>query len=89
MDADIKHIFGIIVRMYNGQGGQHKQPHIHAEYQEHNIVVDLDGNILEGDLPKGKLKLLLAWIEIHKEDLTANWKLLSAGDGYFKIEPLK
>lgn len=81
--------FGIIVKMYNEQGGQHNLPHVHAEYQDYNIAVDLDGNILEGDFPKGKLKLLLAWIEIHKEDLIANWKLLSAGDGYFKIEPLK
>lgn len=81
--------FGIIVRMYSEQGGKHNKPHIHAEYQNYNIVVDLDGNTIEGDFPKGKLKLLLAWIEIHKEDLAANWKLLSAGDGYFKIEPLK
>ncbi len=81
--------YGIIVKMYNEQGGQHNQPHIHAEYQEHNVIVDLDGNVLEGSLPKGKMKLLLAWIEIHREDLNANWTLLSSGDGYFKIDPLK
>ena len=81
--------FGIIVRMYNEQGGQHNRTHIHAEYQNYNIVVDLDGNVIEGNFPKNKLKLLDAWIEIHREDLLANWKLLSAGDGYFKIEPLR
>lgn len=81
--------FGIIVRMYNEQGGQHNQPHIHAEYQDYEAIVDLEGNVLDGSLPKGKMKLLLAWIEIHREDLIANWKLLSSGDGYFKIEPLK
>lgn len=27
--------------------------------------------------------------EIHEEELQANWKLLSNGDGYFKIEPLR
>ncbi|MCI5892675.1 MAG: DUF4160 domain-containing protein [Clostridiales bacterium] len=81
--------FGIIVRMYSELGGKHNMPHIHAEYQDYEIVVDFEGNILEGDFPKNKLKLLLAWIEIHKEDLSANWKLLSSGDGYFKIEPLK
>lgn len=81
--------FGIIVRMYKEVGGKHNVPHIHAEYQNYNVVVDLEGNIIEGDLPKNKIKLLLAWVEIHKEDLYANWKLLSSGDGYFKIEPLK
>ncbi|MBR5614719.1 MAG: DUF4160 domain-containing protein [Clostridia bacterium] len=81
--------FGIIVRMYNEKGGQHSIPHIHAEYQDYNVVIDFDGNILEGEFPNSKLKLLVAWTEIHKEDLEANWKLLSNGDGYFKIEPLK
>ena len=81
--------FGIIVKMYMELGGKHNIPHIHAEYQDYTVTVDFEGNILEGDFPKNKLKLLLAWIEIHKEDLDANWKLLSNGDGYFKIDPLK
>lgn len=81
--------YGIIVKMYSEQGGKHNIPHIHAEYQDENIVMDLDGNILEGDFPKSKLRLLQAWIEIHKEDLQANWKLLTAGEKFFRIEPLK
>lgn len=81
--------YGIIVKMYNEQGNKHNVPHIHAEYQDQNVVVDFYGNILEGDFPKSKLKLLDAWLEIHREDLEANWKLLSSGNGFFKIEPLK
>ena len=81
--------FGIIVKMYNEKSGKHNIPHLHAEYQDDEVVVDFEGNVLEGSLPKGKQKLLLAWIEIHKEDLIANWKLLSNGDGYFRIDPLK
>jgi hypothetical protein len=30
-----------------------------------------------------------AWIEIHKEDLKANWQLASTGEKIFPIEPLK
>ena len=81
--------YGIIVRMYNEKGGKHSMPHIHAEYQEDEVVVDLEGNVIEGKIPKNKMNLLTAWIEIHKEDLQANWKLLSSGDGYFKIDPLR
>ncbi|MGM9935931.1 MAG: DUF4160 domain-containing protein [Candidatus Ornithomonoglobus sp.] len=81
--------FGIIVRMYHEKGGKHNMPHIHAEYQDDEVVMDLEGNIIEGTLPKAKLNLLVAWIQIHKEDLEANWKLLSDGDGYFKIDPLR
>ncbi len=81
--------YGIIVKMYNEKGGQHNTPHIHAEYQEYNITIDLEGNVLEGNFPANKLKLLIAWVEIHKDDLLANWKLLYEGNGFFKIDPLK
>lgn len=81
--------FGIIVRMYAESGGQHNRPHLHAEYQGQKIVVTFDGEVIEGDLPKAKMHLLLAWITIHKEDLIANWELLSAGEQAFKIDPLR
>ena len=29
------------------------------------------------------------WMAIHEDELMANWKMLSAGEGYFKIETLK
>lgn len=81
--------YGIIIRMYKEIGGKHNVPHIHAEYSGEEVVVALDGNILEGSIPKNKQKLVDAWIEIHKEDLEANWKLLSEGQQYFRIEPLR
>ena len=81
--------YGIIIRMYNEKGGKHNKPHIHAEYQGEELVIALDGEILEGDMPKNKLKLLEAWMEIHHDELVANWELLSAGEKFYKIEPLK
>lgn len=81
--------FGIIVRMYREVGGKHNMPHIHAEYSGDEIAIALDGTILEGEIPKNRLKLLEAWMEIHREDLEANWKLLSNGEQFFHIDPLK
>lgn len=81
--------FGIIVRMYPEAGGQHNIPHLHAEYQGKKVVVTFDGEVLEGDLPNTKMHMLLAWVAIHKEDLTANWELLSSGEQFFKIDPLR
>jgi len=81
--------YGIIVRMYNERSGRHNKAHIHAEYSGERIVVALDGEILEGSFPKNKLVLLEAWMELRKEDLEANWNLLSAGEQYFRIDPLK
>ncbi|MFH1051691.1 MAG: DUF4160 domain-containing protein [bacterium] len=81
--------FGIIIKMYREINAKHHLPHIHAEYQEYEAVISLDGELLGGELPPKKMKLVLAWMEIHSEDLSANWKLLSDGKEYFKIDPLR
>lgn len=81
--------YGIIVRMYRELGGKHNVPHIHAEYSGEEIVIALDGKVLEGSFPRNKQKLLEAWMIIHNDDLHANWELLSKGEKYFRINPLK
>ncbi|MCL2107993.1 MAG: DUF4160 domain-containing protein [Oscillospiraceae bacterium] len=81
--------YGIIISMYREVGGKHHIPHFHAEYQGQEVAVTFDGEVLEGSIPKKKLKLITAWAEIHKEDLEANWKLLSEGRKYFRIDPLR
>lgn len=86
----ISMFYGILILMYFYDDKKHKRPHIHAEYGEHTVSIAInDGTILSGSLPTGKMKLVQAWIEIHKEDLLANWKLAVAGEPIFKIEPLK
>ena len=82
--------YGIIVRMYNERGGKHNIPHLHAQYQEHKIVVSIDTlDILEGSFPQKQYHQLLAWMSIHQDELKANWILLSGGEAAFKIAPLK
>lgn len=54
-----------------------------------SLFFSMEGEIIEGTIPPSKKKLVEAWIEIHKEDLFANWKLLDEGEQYFKIDPLK
>lgn len=81
--------YGIIIRMYKEISGKHNVPHIHAEYGDDEAVFDFDGNVLEGELPLKKTRMVQTWIDIHKEELEANWKLLSQGEQFFKIAPLQ
>ena len=81
--------YGIIITMYRKKGGRHNIGHFHAQYQEHEAAISFDGIILEGSIPNNKLKLVLAWAEIHREDLEANWMLLSDGREFFRIDPLR
>lgn len=81
--------FGIIIRMYFVDNKEHKLPHIHAQYNEFEaIYAILSGEILDGDLPRRQAKLVEAWIEIHKDDLLADWTLAVNGEMPFKITPL-
>ena len=81
--------YGIVIRMYSEPNGRHNLPHIHVEYQGNEAVIDLDGNVIEGNIPRKQSKLVGAWIEIHREDLEANWKLLQSGMDSFRIPPLQ
>jgi len=82
--------YGIIVYMYFMDNKQHHLPHIHVKYQEHEVVVAIpEGEVLEGSIPSPKMKLLQAWIEIHKEELVADWELAVSGEQPYKIEPLR
>ena len=82
--------YGIVIRMYFYDDKQHHMSHVHAEYAGERAVFSIDnGEVLAGSLPSGKVRLVQAWIEIHREELLADWQLAVNGEEVFKIEPLK
>lgn len=86
----ISMFYGLIVMMYFFDTKKHNLPHIHVKYQNDEAVFSItDGELLEGSLPNNKKRLIAAWIEIHKEELMADWQLASEGQQIFKIDPLK
>jgi hypothetical protein len=86
----ISMFYGIIVSMYFADNTRHKMPHIHVKYQESEIVLALPtGDTLEGSIPTNRLKLVQAWIEIHRDELMADWELAASGQQPYKIEPLR
>jgi len=88
--AVIAMFYGIIVSMYYFDNRQHHVPHVHVKYSDQEVVLSIpDGQVLEGNLKANKLKLVQAWIEIHQDELMADWELASQGQVVFKIDPLK
>ncbi|MEP7169522.1 MAG: DUF4160 domain-containing protein [Bacteroidota bacterium] len=76
--------------MYFFDTVKHHLPHVHAKYAEFTAVIGIqDSELIEGELPKNKMRLVIAWIEIHREELMADWELAKNGEQIFKIEPLK
>lgn len=86
----ISMFYGIIVMMYFIDNRKHKKPHLHVKYQDQEAVISIpEGELLEGKMKSNKLKLVQAWIEIHKEDLMADWELAVSGEHPFPVEPLR
>lgn len=86
----ISMFYGIIIALYFYDDERHKLPHIHAKYQGQEASFSiLDGTILGGDIPVAKVRLVQAWIEIHRESLLADWELAVSGQTPFAIEPLR
>ena len=86
----ISTFYCLIILMYYFDNKQHHLPHIHVKYGDEESVVSLpDGEIIEGTLRTSKKKLLDAWIEIHRDELMANWELAINGESVVKIDPLK
>ena len=68
---------------------RHHLPHIHARYAEFEASVGIeDGELMAGDLPRKQLRLVQAWIELHRDELMANWELAISGETPYKIAPL-
>jgi hypothetical protein len=84
----ISMFYGIVIRMYCSPS-EHQPPHFHAYYQDFKAIVNiLTCEIAEGNLPTKQAKLVVAWAELHKEELTADWNLASNGELPYKINPL-
>ena len=87
---EISRFFGIVIRMYVEAGGAHHTPHFHAYYHDQVGIYGIDRiERLAGSLPRRQERLVLAWGELHQEELLSNWQVLQEGRPPVKIEALK
>ncbi len=86
----ISMFYGILIAILFEDNDQHHLPHIHVRYsgEKASIAIE-DGRVLAGYIPAKQLKLVQAWIEIHKDELFADWELAVAGEQPYKIAPLQ
>jgi len=85
----ISQFYGILIYIYMETDGQHNTPHFHARCAEFRAVFDLDGNLIKGELPNNKRKLIEAWCSLHREELNAAWIAWNEGSEIVKIKGLR
>lgn len=79
--------YGIRINMY---WNDHSPPHFHAQYGDDEALVDIGvGVVISGYLPRRALRLVLAWTELHADELMQNWELARDGQPLRSIEGLR
>ena len=68
---EISRFEGIIITMYFND---HTPPHFHATYNDVEALFGLnEGAFIKGHLPSRQARLVLAWYELHKDELLTMW----------------
>ena len=83
----ISRFMGITITMFFDD---HGPPHFHARAAEHKAKVRIDTlEVIASDLRRRELRLVLAWAEMHAEELDSNWRRAREGETLQSIEPLQ
>jgi len=57
----------------------HLPPHLHAKFAEHEAIISIvTGNVLEGSLPRAKLRAVQEWLAKHREQVAYVWREIRA-----------
>jgi hypothetical protein len=78
--------FGIVIRMYFDD---HSPPHFHAIYGEDEAILAIDTlQVIEGQLPRRALSLVLEWANGHRSELSDNWLRAERHEPLIRVAPL-
>ncbi len=68
----------------------HGYPHFHARHAEGQAKVRIDNlEVIESTLGRRQLRFVLAWAELHQDELAENWRRARAGETLRSIAPLR
>ena len=56
---------------------------------EYKVIVNIKDGVVKGEMPGRALRMILEWLDLHREELMENWELAQTGAVLRKIEPLK
>ncbi len=83
----ISSFYGIVITMYFSD---HGHPHFHARHSDGEAKVRIDDlEVIDSNLPRRQLRFVLAWAELHQNELEENWRRAGAGETLQEIEPLQ
>ena len=86
IDYATNQLYGIYILM---NFSDHNPPHFHAWYGDYKVTISIKDGIVKGEMPGRALRLILEWLDLHRDELMENWMRAQNGGTLEKIEPLK
>jgi acyl carrier protein phosphodiesterase len=77
--------YGIKVTM---NYSDHPPPHFHAEYQDFEVIVEIESGMVTGKMPRRALNMIWVWLDEHRDELNENWERAKARRALTQIDPL-
>ncbi len=81
----ISFFYGIVILM---NFSDHAPAHFHAWYGDYKIIVSIKDGVVKGEMPGRALRMILEWLDLHREELLECWERAQRGDALGKIAPL-
>jgi hypothetical protein len=83
---EISRFLGIVIAIFYRD---HEPPHFHATYGGFEITVGILDGIVQGRFPRRALGHVLEWLDLHRDELIANWERARAREALEPIPPLE
>ncbi len=81
----ISSFYGIVIFM---NFTDHSPAHFHAWYGEYKVTVGIRDGVVTGKMPGRALRMILEWLELHRDELISDWEKAQTGSPLDRIEPL-
>jgi hypothetical protein len=83
----ISSFYGITIMMYHDD---HGHSHFHARHADGKAKIGIgDLNVIDSTMPRRQLRFVIAWAELHQQELRENWHRARAHETLKEIEPLQ
>ena len=66
----------------------HNPSHVHVRYNDYRAIIDIKTGDVTGQMPRRALNLVFEWLDLHKDELMANWQRMENGETLVTIKPL-
>jgi hypothetical protein len=81
----ISRFYGIVIFM---NYRDHPPPHFHARYSDQEVTIEIESGQVNGVMSRRALRLIFEWMDLHEEELAANWELARDEQPLQEIAPL-